>query len=348
MGTAKYLSPEQVEGRPLDARSDVYALGVVLYESLCGRAPFDAEHATATAVARLHGDPPSPRSVRGDVPPALEAIVVRAMARRLDDRFSTAAALRSALESVDLRADVTASTAAIAAPAGDQTTVHRPDATAAYRPTATTGDDAPAPAPVRRAPARRPVRRGDRSWVALGLLLVVVAATLGLVGALLGRTEPGQDLFDRVRGRGGGAVLDVVAVADYDPEGRGGEHAEEVPLLDDDDPGTAWTTETYDTELTDQKRGVGVVLTLAAVSEVTEVQVETATAGWAAEVYVADGTPATLEGWGAAVGSDDGLTGDTTFDLSDARGSAVLLWLTDVGESNQAELAEVTVRGSVS
>src|SRR5439155_12852639 len=63
MGTAKYLAPEQVEGKAVDARADVYALGVVLYETLCGRPPFTADSEAATALSRLHQAPMRPRNV---------------------------------------------------------------------------------------------------------------------------------------------------------------------------------------------------------------------------------------------------------------------------------------------
>ena len=68
LGTAKYLSPEQVEGRPVDARTDVYALGLVLYEALCGRPPWSGDSTMSMALARLRSDPLRPRQVRADIP----------------------------------------------------------------------------------------------------------------------------------------------------------------------------------------------------------------------------------------------------------------------------------------
>ena len=97
LGTAKYLAPEQVEGKPVDARADVYALGVVLYETLCGRPPFVADTEAATALARLHQEPMRPRNVRAGVPKAIEDVVLHAMARDPDQRYPSAAAFRAAL-----------------------------------------------------------------------------------------------------------------------------------------------------------------------------------------------------------------------------------------------------------
>jgi len=81
MGTAKYLSPEQVSGSPAEAGSDIYALGIVLYEMLCGAAPFVGDTELSTAVARLTAAPGSLRDRREDVPRSLEAVVLRSLAR---------------------------------------------------------------------------------------------------------------------------------------------------------------------------------------------------------------------------------------------------------------------------
>jgi eukaryotic-like serine/threonine-protein kinase len=97
MGTAKYLSPEQVEGQPATTQADLYSLGVVLYECLAGRAPFSGETEAATALARLRADPIPLRAVRPGVPHRLAGLVAACMARRPEDRPVSAAVVRQAL-----------------------------------------------------------------------------------------------------------------------------------------------------------------------------------------------------------------------------------------------------------
>jgi tRNA A-37 threonylcarbamoyl transferase component Bud32 len=99
LGTPKYFSPEQVEGRhEPDARSDLYALGVVLFEMLTGRVPFDGPTEMATALAHLRDTPPSVTALRPAVPPAVDSLVQKLLAKSPADRPPTAVAARQALE----------------------------------------------------------------------------------------------------------------------------------------------------------------------------------------------------------------------------------------------------------
>ncbi|HEY5436743.1 MAG TPA: Stk1 family PASTA domain-containing Ser/Thr kinase [Candidatus Limnocylindrales bacterium] len=98
MGSVHYFSPEQARGEAGTAASDIYALGIVLFETLTGQRPFSGDGAAAVALARLTTTPPRPSALRPGVPAALDSIVLRAMALDPAARYATAAAMASALE----------------------------------------------------------------------------------------------------------------------------------------------------------------------------------------------------------------------------------------------------------
>ncbi len=95
IGTPRYMSPEQVRGKPIDERSDVFSAGVLLYELLTALQPFDGEHHMAIASQILHDDPPLPSTLATGIPPALDAVVQKALAKRPDDRYQNAAEFRA-------------------------------------------------------------------------------------------------------------------------------------------------------------------------------------------------------------------------------------------------------------
>ena len=105
VGTPKYLAPEQIEGRPTTPATDVYAVGVVLFEMLAGVAPFNGDSPVATALAHTTAPVPDVRSLRPDVPDWLAVAIGRAMAKDPADRFADAAAMQAAL--TDTAADST-------------------------------------------------------------------------------------------------------------------------------------------------------------------------------------------------------------------------------------------------
>jgi len=97
IGTPDYMSPEQISGAELDPRSDLYAAGVVLFECLTGRVPFEAETTWALVAKHLEEEPPDPRKLNSEVPPALAAVIVKAMAKNPADRYGTATEMHDAL-----------------------------------------------------------------------------------------------------------------------------------------------------------------------------------------------------------------------------------------------------------
>ncbi len=98
LGTAAYISPEQAQGQPVDGRSDIYSLGAVLYETLTGRPPFTGDSSVAIAYKQVNENPIPPSRVNADVPPALDAVVMRSLAKNPANRYQTADEFRADLE----------------------------------------------------------------------------------------------------------------------------------------------------------------------------------------------------------------------------------------------------------
>jgi eukaryotic-like serine/threonine-protein kinase len=100
VGTPQYLSPEQALGRGVDARSDLYSVGVMTFELLTGRLPFDADSPLAIAYAHVQEEPPAPSSINAAIPPALDALVGQMLKKNPNERFPSADALRTECERV--------------------------------------------------------------------------------------------------------------------------------------------------------------------------------------------------------------------------------------------------------
>jgi serine/threonine-protein kinase len=185
LGTANYLSPEQAQGLPVDARSDVYSVGVVLYEMLTGQVPFKADTAVAIAYKHVREAPKPPSQLNPDISPALDAVVLKTLAKNPDNRYQSAEELRLDLQRLLAGQAVEATPIMPADLPTDQTVAMAP---ATREREATTVIPAVTPPPPPGAP---PARRG----LVFALLLVMIAAILVGAGALAynvlaGRTRP--------------------------------------------------------------------------------------------------------------------------------------------------------------
>ena len=173
VGSAHYLSPEEVRGNAPTPQSDLYSLGVVMYECLTGRTPFQGETAEAVIAKRLAGPPPAPRTLNPNIPPAAEHVVMKAMARDANQRYQSAGEMLADLRRL-------AAGAPVEAPPDSEATrtlvlPRQPDAV-------TPGPvrEAP-PGPRRPAPAPPPKKEGlGWAWGAAGFLIGVIAL-VGLV-----------------------------------------------------------------------------------------------------------------------------------------------------------------------
>src|SRR5262245_2326352 len=297
LGTAKYLAPEQVEGGPVDARTDVYSLGVVLYEALCGRPPFVADTEAATALARLHQAPMRPRNVRAGIPKPLEDVTMRALARDPDQRFPSAAAFGAALTAVGR-----GSPAPPVTPADTSGT----DPTAAVFPPVPARDTTPAGAPP---PA---FVRTERGWLVPTLVIVLVAAALIVaLGLLSGKRKGGTSSAGSTAS--GGTVAIASAAAFDPPPGNGQENDSDIRKTVDSDPSTVWQTEGYNSRAFGRlKPGVGIALTLDKSAALGTLSVESPTNDWSAEVFVSGNTHDDLGGWGDPVASKQNIAAGTT------------------------------------
>src|ERR671918_1659008 len=182
MGTAQYLSPEQARGAPVTACSDLYSVGIVLYEMLTGKVPFTGDSAIEIAMKHLNELPRPPSKLRAEIPPELDQIVLRALAKEPEERYQTADEFIEDLERVEAglpisRATATAATALLVAPVGDATEV-----LSAESPTRVVSPPPTAPATPRRPPTYPPAGgyeeppRKRRRWVPWLLVLLLLAA----------------------------------------------------------------------------------------------------------------------------------------------------------------------------
>ncbi|HET6165310.1 MAG TPA: Stk1 family PASTA domain-containing Ser/Thr kinase [Marmoricola sp.] len=176
VGTAQYLSPEQARGETVDSRSDVYSTGCLLFELLTGRPPFVGDSPVSVAYQHVREQAPRPSSLDADLPPEVDAIVMKALAKRVEDRYQSASAMKEDIDRFLAGRPVTAPPVAT-----DTATTFIPPAAAAPYDTAPTA----VVTGGHRADEDRDDRRRTAPLVLLGILVAALVAAAAILGPKL-------------------------------------------------------------------------------------------------------------------------------------------------------------------
>lgn len=185
VGTAQYLSPEQARGEQVDARSDLYSTGVVLFELLTGRPPFTGDSAVAVAYQHVQQLPPTPSSVTPDIPEALDRVVMKALAKDREQRYSSAGSMLVDLMRASRGGNVNAPETAVWAqtqtltPTQGSSTQGTPTQTlpsTAFQPVATATSSI---APVNEEPEEVEEKKSKKKVLVLAVLVLVALALIG-------------------------------------------------------------------------------------------------------------------------------------------------------------------------
>ncbi len=333
LGTTDYVSPEQALGQPVTPQSDLYSLGIVLYEMLTGDVPFHGDSPVAVAMKHVREDVPDVQARRPQISAATASVVDRAVAKDLAHRYPDAAAMTSDLENVlAIEATRTGQTT------GEVTTVLR----------SLRG----------RARGRLPWRtRHPWRWLgSLALLIAILAIFLFLAGE---NAHRGTGIAPGASSRAGlvAVPLGQSSAHDYNPFGTGPENRDQISNVVDSDPSTTWSTERYYEGTLHKAGGTGLGIYLDAAPGVAArgVEIQTPTPGFAVQVYYADhideslayGDSASLaaRGWGGPVGSSAHVRDGERIHLQPA-GSHLywLVWLTTLPPNMEsATIADLTL-----
>jgi tRNA A-37 threonylcarbamoyl transferase component Bud32 len=306
LGTSDYIAPEQAQGQRVDEHTDVYSLGVVLYELLTTEVPFPGENFVAVAMRHINEPPPPIRDKRPDVPPRLEAAVQKAMAKRPEDRFPTMADFCRELEAclAELQSAGTQVAASVSA-------------------------------------TKRTRRRRSSAWPVVAALLALAAA--GIVAAYLVLHGTGSGSHTPPAPVGSGTPVQLAGVAAYDPSSTGGdgrEHDADARFATDGDTATAWRTESYRASFAAiGKQGVGLVLDAGKPVELHELGFSTATPGFTAEIRAGDSAHGPFD---AVVAPAKTASDQTLYSIASGVHRYYLIWITALPQAyNVVRINEV-------
>ncbi len=315
LGTTDYVSPEQALGQPVTGQSDLYSLGVVLYEMLTGEVPFKGDNQVAVAMMHVREELPDVRAARPSVSAALAAVIETATAKRVQDRYADDQEMIADLEDV-----LAIETARAGQATGEVTSVLR--------------------TLPRRAQRRIPFHTRHRAWTAAAMILLLVAVA-GVLAFLLTRTHHGAPPTSQPAPQHTVQVTPKSATA-YNPDGIGGtaQNNDQAGLAIDGDPNTAWQTENYYSGSLD-KPGVGIYINAAPGTAASKLVLDTQTPGYAATIYGSN-TPPNAANFAASKWVKLGGTGDVTahdtISLTGGKTKYVyfLVWITKLPPSSQS------------
>jgi serine/threonine-protein kinase len=312
LGTTDYVAPEQAMGHPVDPRSDIYSLGVVLYEMLIGQVPFHADSQVGVAMKHVNEELPDVQQRRPEISAAAALVVERATDKDPAQRYQEVG------EMID---DLSTALEVEAARAGSTTGE------------ATSVLDAVPP------PKRKLSGRGRWSWAAIALLVLAAVGALVLVKFISSGGGGGGALKDK------GSIVAISSATDYDPQGDGEEDPSTVEFAVDGNPtGTAWSTEHYDTDTfagtkTGPDPGVGLYVTTKSAAIPSKMAIRTTTPGWDAEIFAtASEPPGELSEWGEPVGEVADAKGSEEVDLTlAAPAKYFLIWFNKAAPARDQE-----------
>ncbi len=372
MGTAKYLSPEQVRGHKLDGRADLYSLALVLYECLAGRVPFLGQSDADTALARLQRDPTDLAHLRPTLPISLVNLIHRTLARNPAHRPTTGGELRQELMNVDTTPPQIDGTP-IEPPTPRTQPVRPGESGRLPRVTTTITQALPETAPVAATqlfddPSLATPRVVRRPWIPIALATAVVVF---LIAALVvtnrdaetsSNVSPLPDVTAAPaieRNSDDPIVLDDIEdslspetqvpvsstsleVAAWDPFGdNGSENDAQAPLaIADGSRDTAWSTECYNDQYLGAKPGVGLIVTLPELSN-GRLEFETLNAPFQIEVYRTDAVepPLSLESWVQVGSMSYGVEpGAVAVSVNEAS-THLAIWLKELGPDDACSSA---------
>ena len=329
LGTTDYVAPEQAMGHAVDQRSDIYSLGVVLYEMLIGQVPFTADSQVGVAMKHVNEELPDVQQRRPELSAAAAMAVERATAKDPSERYQKVGEMVD-----DLSTALEVEAARAGAATGEATSV------------------------LEAVPPAERKLSGGRSWSRLAVVLLVLGFAAAIAAVVLISSGNGP-------GGGGGALKDkgtpvaISSASDYDPQGDGEEDPETVSLAVDGNPtSTAWSSEHYDTDTfagtkTGPDPGVGLYVTTKSTARPQEMIIRTPTPGWDAEIFAAtSGPPEELSEWGEPIGDVTDATDLEEVELHLASPAKYfLIWFNkaaparDQADRYQVEISDVKLVG---